>query len=107
MELGDKTAVISGAAAGIGRAMALRFAQEGARGVVVSDIDGDGAERVAAEVGELRSGSSLGVACDVADRPQMQALISQAEERFGPVDLFCANAGVGGGIGLEASEEEW
>jgi NAD(P)-dependent dehydrogenase (short-subunit alcohol dehydrogenase family) len=107
MELADKTAVITGAAAGIGRAMAVRFAQEGARGVVVSDIDGDGAVRVAAEIDAERPGSAIAVPCDVADRSQTQELVRQAEERFGPVDLFCANAGIGGGMGLEASDEEW
>src|SRR4051794_39093835 len=107
MELADKTAVITGAAAGIGRAMALRFAQEGARGVVVSDIDGEGAARVAAEIEAERPGAAIAVACDVADRSQMEGLIRQAEDRFGPVDLFCANAGIGGGPGLDASDEDW
>ena len=97
MELADKTVVITGAASGIGRAIALRFAEEAPRGMVVSDIDGDGAEKVAAEIESRRPGRSLALACDVADPAAVATLIEQAEERFGPVDVFCANAGIGGG----------
>ena len=107
MELADKTVVITGAASGIGRAMALRFAEEAPRGIVVSDIDGDGAEKVAAEIESRRPGRSLALACDVADPAAVATLIEQAQERFGPIDVFCANAGIGGGIGLDASDEEW
>jgi len=107
MQLADKTVVITGAASGIGRAMALRFAEEAPRGVVVSDIDGPGAEEVAAEIESRRPGQSLALACDVGDPAAVATLIEQAQERFGPIDVFCANAGIGGGIGLDASDEEW
>jgi NAD(P)-dependent dehydrogenase (short-subunit alcohol dehydrogenase family) len=102
MELADKVVVVTGGASGIGRALALRFAEEGARGVVVADLDGAGAERVAAEIGA----QGLGVACDVASREDTERLIDRAEEAFGPVDLFCANAGITGGIGLEEGFEQ-
>jgi NAD(P)-dependent dehydrogenase (short-subunit alcohol dehydrogenase family) len=102
MELHDKVVVITGAASGIGRAMALRFAEEGARGVVVSDIDPDGAAAVAAELEQ-----GLAVACDVADQAQMADLIERSEAAFGPIDLFCANAGVGGGTDLDTPDEQW
>jgi NAD(P)-dependent dehydrogenase (short-subunit alcohol dehydrogenase family) len=102
MELNEKVAVVTGAASGIGRAMAWRFADDGAR-VVVADLDGAGAEAVASEIGE----QAIGVACDVADDEQVAALLSRAEEAFGPVDLFCANAGVAVGLGLEESTEVW
>jgi NAD(P)-dependent dehydrogenase (short-subunit alcohol dehydrogenase family) len=97
MELVDKVAVVTGAASGIGRALAHRFAEDGAAGVVVSDVDGPGAERVAAEIGA----QALAVTCDVADEAQVNALVDAAEEHVGPVDLFCANAGVTGGILME------
>jgi NAD(P)-dependent dehydrogenase (short-subunit alcohol dehydrogenase family) len=93
MELAEKVVVVTGGASGIGRAMALRFAEEGARGVVVADLDADGAERVAGEVGA----QGVGVGCDVASADANHALIDRAEEAFGPVDLFCANAGIVGG----------
>jgi NAD(P)-dependent dehydrogenase (short-subunit alcohol dehydrogenase family) len=102
MELADKVVVVTGGASGIGRALALRFADEGARGVVVADLDGSGAERVAAEA----DGPAVGVACDVSSAADNDALISRAETEFGPVDLFCANAGITGGVGLEDGFEQ-
>jgi NAD(P)-dependent dehydrogenase (short-subunit alcohol dehydrogenase family) len=102
MELREKVVVVTGGASGIGRAMAQRFAAEGARGVVVADLDGAGAERVAAGIGER----ALGVACDVGDEGHAEALVATAEDAFGPIDLFCANAGVAVGEGL-GTPEEW
>src|SRR5262245_44743583 len=103
MELADKIVTITGAASGIGRAMALRFAREGVAGVVVADIDGPAVEAVASEL----DAPALGVRCDVGDPDEVRALIDRTESTFGPIDLFCANAGIGGGAGLETTEEEW
>jgi NAD(P)-dependent dehydrogenase (short-subunit alcohol dehydrogenase family) len=91
-------AVVTGGASGIGAALCRRFAAEGARGVVVADLDGAGAARVAEEVG------GLAVACDVGDEAQVQALVAHAVEHFGAIDLFCANAGVARGGGLHLLE---
>lgn len=99
MELNEKVTVVTGGASGIGRALAWRFSEEGAR-VVVADLDGAGAEHVAAEIG----GGAIGVGCDVADERQVGELVDRAEREAGPVDLFAANAGVGGGIGLDGFE---
>jgi NAD(P)-dependent dehydrogenase (short-subunit alcohol dehydrogenase family) len=108
MQLKDRHVVITGAASGIGRAMAQRFAREGARGVVVADIDGSGAEEVAREIVAERPGAALAVGCDVADVDQIASLIETARESFGPIGLFCANAGIGGGTGLEeTSDAQW
>ncbi|MFL5885373.1 MAG: SDR family oxidoreductase [Thermoleophilaceae bacterium] len=103
MEVSGKVAVVTGGASGIGRAMALRFADEGARGVVVADLDEGGTESVAREVGP----KGLGLACDVSDEAEVAKLIESAEEAFGPVDLFCANAGVANGLGLDTPDEVW
>jgi NAD(P)-dependent dehydrogenase (short-subunit alcohol dehydrogenase family) len=104
MDVTGKVAVVTGGAHGIGRAMALRFAREGAAGVVVADLDGEDAEKVAAEIGDR----GLGVRCDVGRDEENAALIARAEEAFGPVDLFCANAGVAIGTDpISTPEAEW
>ncbi|HKP91991.1 MAG TPA: SDR family oxidoreductase [Thermoleophilaceae bacterium] len=103
MELRDRVAVVTGGASGIGRALAHRFAEDGARGVVVADLDGPGAEAVAAEIGA----AAVGLRCDVARASDVDRLVTEAESSFGPVDLFCANAGVGVGTDVFASDEEW
>ena len=107
MELTGKHVVITGAASGIGRAMAVRFAAEGTRGIVVADLDVAGVEALAAEL--VGSGVTvLATGCDVSQAAGVERLIDLAEATFGPVDLFCANAGVGGGTTLEAtSDVQW
>jgi len=101
MQLADKVIVVTGGGSGIGAAMVRRFAQERPRALVVADLDGDNAKRIAAEVG--------GVArqVDVADEAAVLALIDVTETEQGPIDLFCSNAGVALGRGLEASNDEW
>jgi NAD(P)-dependent dehydrogenase (short-subunit alcohol dehydrogenase family) len=103
MELADKVAVVTGGASGIGRAMAQRFAVEGARGVVVADLDAEGAQWVAKTIGA----KALAVGCDVGEDAQVLALIDQAEAVFGRIDLFCANAGIAHGSGLETPDADW
>lgn len=101
MELAGKVVVVTGGGSGIGKALCHRFAAEGAKGVVVADIDGENASAVAEEVG------GLGVRTDVARQADIEALVEQAEEAYGPVDLFCSNAGIGGGGGVDVPDEDW
>ena len=102
MELADRHVVITGAGSGIGRALAIRFAAEGARAITVADVDLDGAEEVAREIG------GVAVRTDVSREAEIAALVARAREANGPIDLFCSNAGVPGpGGGPEASDEEW
>ena len=101
MDLKDKIVVVTGAAGGIGAAMARRFAQEGAKHVSCADIDGEGAGLVAAEFG------GAGHACDVSREEDIKALIDRVEAEHGPIDLFCSNAGIGIGGGAEVSNEGW
>jgi len=102
-QLVDAVAVVTGGASGIGRALAERFAAEGARAVVVADLDGEGAAAVAAG---LRSPAALGVRLDVTEEAAIAALAERVESEIGPVDLWISNAGVGGAPGL-GTEDEW
>ncbi len=95
--------VVTGGASGIGRALAQRFAAEGARAVVVADLDGVGA-RVVAE--SLPAGVGLGVSLDVTDEAALQVAVDQIEASAGPIDIFCANAGIAGAAGL-GTDEQW
>ncbi|MGE4650558.1 MAG: SDR family oxidoreductase [Myxococcota bacterium] len=101
MELAGQHVVVTGGASGIGRALCERFAKEGARAVVVADVDAEGAARVAASVGGMAQ------AVDVRDPAQIEALVDAAEAAHGPIDLFCSNAGIGVEGGVEAPDSEW
>jgi NAD(P)-dependent dehydrogenase (short-subunit alcohol dehydrogenase family) len=101
MEVQGRNIVVTGGASGIGRALARRFAAEGARGVVVADLDEGGAKSVAQEFG------GLGMGVDVTDEAQIQELVASAEREYGPIDLFCSNAGIGTAGGVEVSDAAW
>ena len=101
MELKDKIIVVTGGASGIGREMCRRFTQEGAKKVVVADLNGDGAKAVAEEIG------SVGHAVDVRNEQDLINLIEDTERQFGPIDLFCSNAGIGIGKDIFESDEVW
>ncbi len=101
MEVKDKVVVVTGAGGGIGKALAERFARDGARKVVVADINGDNAKTVAAAIG------GHGVQLDVAKEAEIIQLIDATERDFGPIDLFCSNAGIFIGMGLSTTDEEW
>jgi NAD(P)-dependent dehydrogenase (short-subunit alcohol dehydrogenase family) len=89
MELKDKIAVVTGGGSGIGEGLCRRFVEEGAKAVVVADIVGDDAERVAAEIGGIAR------TVDVANEEDIKNLIEDVEANVGPIDLFVSNAGIG------------
>jgi len=102
MNLQDKVVVVTGGANGIGRALCKRFAAEGARGVVVSDVDFKTAEQVADEI------DGIAIRADVGDEAEVANLIAEASKAFGQIDLLCSNAGIGGVPGFEqVSNEAW
>ncbi len=100
MDLRGAGVVITGGGAGIGAALARRFAAEGAR-LVIGDLNAEGARAVADEVG------GLAVPGDAASESGASALVAAARAHFGEIDLFCANAGVGTGGGPDAPEVDW
>ena len=103
MNLQGAVTVVTGGARGIGRALAERFAAEGAAGVVVADLDREGAEQVAAGLG---CPSPLAAGLDVTDPGAVARLVDRVEDELGPVDLWCSNAGVALGEGL-GDDGDW
>lgn len=101
MQVAGKVIAITGGGKGIGRALALRFAKEGAKHIAVADLDEAAAKSVAAEVG------GFAMKVNVASESEIVGFIDSVEQRFGPIDLFCSNAGIARGMGLETSNEIW
>ncbi|MFB6353134.1 MAG: SDR family NAD(P)-dependent oxidoreductase [Halobacteriales archaeon] len=104
--LTGQTAIVTGAAQGIGRAIARRLAAEGAN-VVVADVQAEAAERTAAELDA--AGDAVAVECDVTSLDDAEALAAATRDRFGRIDVLVNNAGVGGGgdFPAELPPEDW
>ena len=101
MRLQGAVAIVTGGASGIGRAMCERFGADGAH-VVVVDRDGEGARRVA----DTLPGEAIGVGIDVTDASAIEWLVPFVEQRLGPIDAYCSNAGVARGAGL-GGDDDW
>ncbi len=93
MKLSGKTAIITGAAGGIGRGIAQRFAAEGAR-VAIADLNMDAAEQTAADINAAYPGMAMAVVMDVTDEDQVNAGVAAVAAAWGGVDILVANAGV-------------
>jgi NAD(P)-dependent dehydrogenase (short-subunit alcohol dehydrogenase family) len=101
MELTGKVIVVTGAARGIGRALARRFVLAKPKALVVADIEGDGAASVAREVG------GVAITCDVSREADVKRLIDEVQSSHGSIDVFCSNAGIAVGGGPEAPDAAW
>lgn len=101
MQLKDKVIVVTGGANGIGRAMCRRFSQESPRGIVVADIDAAAARQVADEI----NATALG--CDVAVEAEIRKLVETAETTYGPIDVFCSNAGIAFRSEFDSLDDDW
>jgi NAD(P)-dependent dehydrogenase (short-subunit alcohol dehydrogenase family) len=100
MDIQGKVAIVTGGASGIGAGLAKRFVAEGARGVVLADVNLERAQGVASEIG----GTAVAMKCDVSVEADIQALVAATRHQFGQVDIFMSNAGIlgkPGGIELE------
>lgn len=114
MDRRDAVIVVTGAASGIGAALARRFADDQPRAVVLADIDAVACETVAASIRDLGPTRSDGqpvevwsLGCDVADEDSVASLVAGVTDHNGPIDLFCANAGVGSAADITAPTEVW
>jgi len=101
MRITDKIIVVTGGANGIGRALCRRFAAEGARTVVVADVDGAAATEVAREIG------GLAIETDVARESDVARLVMHTASDVGPIDVFCSNAGIAITGGDETADADW
>jgi NAD(P)-dependent dehydrogenase (short-subunit alcohol dehydrogenase family) len=101
MDIKGKVAVITGAASGIGRATALRFAAEGAAGIVAADLNPDGLMPVVETTG------GIGVTCDVSKEADIRDLVQTAQARYGRIDIYFSNAGIISRGGPETPDEVW
>jgi len=101
MELTGRVIVVTGAARGIGRALATRFASEGVKAVVIADVDGDGASSVAKEI------NATAIQCNVAHEADVERLVEHVVAEHGRIDVFCSNAGIAVAGGPEAADSDW
>jgi NAD(P)-dependent dehydrogenase (short-subunit alcohol dehydrogenase family) len=101
MKVKGKVCVVTGAAGGIGEATARRFAKEGAKGLVVADRDAERLDKVAKEIG------ALAVAGDIGQESEVKRLIAEAEKKYGEIDIFFSNAGIGRGGHEDATDKDW
>ncbi len=106
MNITGNVAVVTGGASGAGRALALGLADRGAAGVAVCDIDGEGAAKVAAEIGAA-GGRAIAIAADMTKEADVQSLVARAAAELGPIGLFFSNAGIIVAGGEEASDDAW
>ncbi len=101
MHLEDKVIVVTGAGSGIGEALARRFAQENPAGLVLVDLNVTAVEEIATAIGAVAQQA------DVSDAEANRRLVEITENRFGPIDLFCANAGIGFAGDEQTDPSEW
>lgn len=101
MDIKDKVVVVTGGASGIGRAMATRFIKDGAKQVVIADLNEEGLNSVAEEIG------ARAIITDVSDESAVARLIKTTEDDYGQIDLLCNNAGIGLPGGPEADNAGW
>ncbi|WP_315734269.1 MULTISPECIES: SDR family oxidoreductase [unclassified Bradyrhizobium] len=92
MQVTGKIVVVTGGARGIGKALCEAFAKAGAAKVIVADLDEAGAKAVADGIG------GAAFRCDVSQEADIRHVIEETERQFGPIALFCSNAGIGGGF---------
>jgi 3-oxoacyl-[acyl-carrier protein] reductase len=106
--LDDRVALITGAASGIGRAMAVEFAARGAL-VAACDIGGEGAAQTCADAEEAGAARTIALTADVASAAEVERAVAAAQDALGRVDILCSNAGIldGYASAVDTDEELW
>jgi NAD(P)-dependent dehydrogenase (short-subunit alcohol dehydrogenase family) len=107
LEFNDKVAIVTGAARGIGATTAWAFAKRGATSVIV-DINGDGAEKVAADI-RAKGLNAVAYTVDVSKKEEVDAMVEKVFDEFGRIDVLVNNAYISGGYSIvtETSQETW
>ncbi|HET9838504.1 MAG TPA: SDR family oxidoreductase, partial [Candidatus Angelobacter sp.] len=101
MQIQGRVIIVTGGANGIGAALCRRFARESAKAIIVADIDAQHAKAIAQEV------NGVAAHADVSNEADIQTLVAMATDRFGQVDIFCSNAGIGAAGGPEVPDRDW
>ncbi len=104
MQIQGKVVIVTGGSNGIGRALCHKFAAEGAKAVVIADIDREAGLKVAKEIKDTPGGFAH---CNVASEKDVRNLVDSITDAMGQVDIFCSNAGIGSGGGEEAPDKDW
>lgn len=103
MDIADSVIVVTGAASGIGAELARRFVEQGARQVVLADRNAEAVQTVAGALG----GTAQAIGLDVTDETAVRRMVARVEAEHGRIDLFCSNAGVALGVGLDGDAQAW
>ena len=108
MRVADSVVVVTGAGSGIGAELGRRFAAEGAAQVVLTDLDGAAVQAVADRISRTQPAAAISAErLDVTDEAAVRACVRRVLQRHGRIDLFCSNAGLATGTGLDAEDDSW
>jgi len=107
MQIEGRVVAVTGGGGGIGAGLCRAFAANGARAVAVADIDETAARAVADEISSTGDTAALAMRVDVGDEDDVRMLVQRTESELGPIDLFCANAGIMVAGGIDVPDEAW
>src|SRR3954452_11984271 len=107
MQIEGRVVAVTGGGGGIGAGLCRAFAANGAKAVAVADIDGDAAQAVADEISSSGDTAALAMRVDVGAEEDVRNFARRTEAELGPIDLFCANAGIMVAGGIDVADEDW
>src|SRR5947209_14679489 len=107
MQIKGRVVAVTGGGGGIGAGLCRAFAANGATAVAVADIDGDAAQAVAGEIATAGDTKTIGMRVDVGAEDDVREFVRRTESELGPIDLFCANAGIMVAGGIDVVDDDW